>query len=189
MRPQRDGCQFVMTHPCRARGLVNSSRASSATLSEAPPRACHRRHILHQKLLFSNLWGGGAECHHHLHMRPDPSALQPTASPSQNVMDDFVCALKKRILLQGRMYVFEHYVCFHSNVLGYVKNKIIPLKVNTKPEIILSPFGKARVFCSSVTRCVIQMYTPGYWFGGLVPSGRRVLEVIQWADQKVRQEW
>ena len=47
----------------------------------------------------------------------------------QNVMDDFVCALKKRILLQGRMYVFEHYVCFHSNVLGYVKNKIIPLKV------------------------------------------------------------
>lgn len=29
----------------------------------------------------------------------------------------------------GRMYVFEHYVCFHSNVFGYVKNKSIPLKV------------------------------------------------------------
>ena len=52
-----------------------------------------------------------------------------SSGPPQNVMDDFVCALKKRILLQGRMYVFEHYVCFHSNVLGYVKNKIIPLKV------------------------------------------------------------
>jgi len=52
-----------------------------------------------------------------------------SCAPPQNVMDDFVCALKKRILLQGRMYVFEHYVCFHSNVLGYVKNKIIPLKV------------------------------------------------------------
>jgi hypothetical protein len=53
--------------------------------------------------------------------------------PTENVMDDFVCALKKRILLQGRMYVFEHYVCFHSNVLGYVKNKIIPLKVTLGP--------------------------------------------------------
>ena len=30
----------------------------------------------------------------------------------------------------GRMYVFEHYVCFHSNVFGYVKNKTIPLKVS-----------------------------------------------------------
>ena len=57
------------------------------------------------------------------------SSLSCSSAPPQNVMDDFVCALKKRILLQGRMYVFEHYVCFHSNVLGYVKNKIIPLKV------------------------------------------------------------
>ncbi len=56
------------------------------------------------------------------------------SAPPQNVMDDFVCALKKRILLQGRMYVFEHYVCFHSNVLGYVKNKIIPLKVHICPH-------------------------------------------------------
>lgn len=29
----------------------------------------------------------------------------------------------------GRMYVFEQHVCFHSNVFGYVKNKIIPLRV------------------------------------------------------------
>lgn len=48
----------------------------------------------------------------------------------QNVMDDFVCALQKKILLQGRLYVFEHYVCFHANVFGYVKNIIIPLKVH-----------------------------------------------------------
>jgi len=29
--------------------------------------------------------------------------------------------------------VFEHYVCFHSNVFGYVKNKTIPLKVRRRP--------------------------------------------------------
>ena len=47
----------------------------------------------------------------------------------QNVMDDFVCALQKKILLQGRMYVFEHYVCFYANVFGYIKKLVIPLKV------------------------------------------------------------
>lgn len=47
---------------------------------------------------------------------------------TENVMDDFVCALQKRILLPGRLYVFEHYVCFHANVFGYVKKIIIPLK-------------------------------------------------------------
>jgi GRAM domain len=33
----------------------------------------------------------------------------------------------------GRMYVFEHFVCFHSNVFGYVKDKAIPLKVLSAP--------------------------------------------------------
>lgn len=47
----------------------------------------------------------------------------------QNVMDDFVCALQKKILLQGRIYVFEHYVCFYANIFGYVKKLVIPLKV------------------------------------------------------------
>lgn len=42
-------------------------------------------------------------------------------------MDEFYCALHKRILLQGRMYVFENYVCFYSNLFGWVKQKAIPL--------------------------------------------------------------
>eukprot|EP00884_Botryococcus_braunii_P008439 jgi/Botrbrau1/17597/Bobra.0166s0036.1 len=47
---------------------------------------------------------------------------------SENVLEDFHCALQKTILLQGRMYVFEHYVCFYSNLFGYSKIKTIPLK-------------------------------------------------------------
>lgn len=42
-------------------------------------------------------------------------------------LDEFYCALYKRILLQGRMYIFEHYLCFYSNVFGWVKRKVIPL--------------------------------------------------------------
>lgn len=40
-----------------------------------------------------------------------------------------MCALRKRILLQGRLYICEHYICFYSHLFGYMKEKVIPLKV------------------------------------------------------------
>ncbi|KAL4443672.1 hypothetical protein ABPG75_011409 [Micractinium tetrahymenae] len=42
-------------------------------------------------------------------------------------LEDFMCALKKRMLLQGRMYVFSQHVCFSSTLFGYHKVKVIPL--------------------------------------------------------------
>lgn len=27
------------------------------------------------------------------------------------------------------MFVFEHYICFYSNVFGYIKKKVIPFQV------------------------------------------------------------
>jgi hypothetical protein len=38
------------------------------------------------------------------------------------------------------MYVFEHYVCFHSNVFGYVKDKAIPFKV--RPQGVIDIAGR-----------------------------------------------
>ena len=43
-------------------------------------------------------------------------------------VEEYLCALYKKILLQGRMYVFENHVCFYSNVFGYTKVKTIALK-------------------------------------------------------------
>jgi hypothetical protein len=48
--------------------------------------------------------------------------------PEETLVEDFNCALQKKILLQGHMYLFERYVCFYSNIFGYEKKKIIPLK-------------------------------------------------------------
>ena len=45
----------------------------------------------------------------------------------QGHIGEFNCALQKRILLQGRLYLFDSYVCFYSNVFGYVHTKVIPL--------------------------------------------------------------
>ncbi|KAK9827162.1 hypothetical protein WJX74_008866 [Apatococcus lobatus] len=44
------------------------------------------------------------------------------------ILDDFRCAIKRRILHQGHLYVFDRHVCFHSNVFGYVRSTVMPLK-------------------------------------------------------------
>lgn len=54
----------------------------------------------------------------------------------QNICDEFVCALRKRVLLQGRLYICEHFICFHSNLFGYSKEKVIPLKVVQTSSIL-----------------------------------------------------
>ncbi|CAM6022337.1 unnamed protein product [Sphagnum balticum] len=48
--------------------------------------------------------------------------------PEEMLIEDFNCALQKNILLQGHMYLFNRYVCFYSNIFGYEKKKVIPLK-------------------------------------------------------------
>lgn len=49
--------------------------------------------------------------------------------PSEEVLlQDFNCALQENILLQGHMYLFEHYICFYSNIFGFETKKIIPLQ-------------------------------------------------------------
>ena len=52
----------------------------------------------------------------------------------EELLDEFLCALHKKILLQGRMYVFNNFVCFYSSVFGYQKRKRIPFKDVTLME-------------------------------------------------------
>ncbi|PNH09736.1 GRAM domain-containing protein 1C [Tetrabaena socialis] len=48
--------------------------------------------------------------------------------PTETLRGDFHCALRKRVLLQGRMYVFDHYVCFYSAVFGFAKKRRINMR-------------------------------------------------------------
>lgn len=45
---------------------------------------------------------------------------------TERLLEDFSCALNRDILLQGRLYISEHNICFNSNLLGWVTNLIIP---------------------------------------------------------------
>ncbi|CAO3648530.1 unnamed protein product [Cunninghamella echinulata] len=42
-----------------------------------------------------------------------------------HLIEDYGCALQKEILLQGRIYISQRYVCFNSNIFGWVTNLVI----------------------------------------------------------------
>lgn len=46
---------------------------------------------------------------------------------TDRLLDDFSCALSREILLQGRIYISENYICFNSSLLGWVTNLIIEM--------------------------------------------------------------
>lgn len=66
-------------------------------------------------------------------------------SAKENLIDAFSCALSKDILVQGRMYLLEHCICFNSNILGWVTNLVIPLQeviqIEKKSTAVLFPNG------------------------------------------------
>ncbi len=47
---------------------------------------------------------------------------------TEAVVDDFLCALHRDILLQGRLYVSVNYIAFYSNILGYETKVVINFK-------------------------------------------------------------
>ncbi|KAJ1937980.1 hypothetical protein FBU59_004589, partial [Linderina macrospora] len=43
------------------------------------------------------------------------------------LIDDYGCALQRDILVQGRLYLTENFVCFYSNIFGWVTNLVIDI--------------------------------------------------------------
>lgn len=63
----------------------------------------------------------------------------------ERLIGEFSCAFSKDILVQGKMYLSDHYICFNSNILGWVTNLIIPLQeviqIEKKSTAVLFPNG------------------------------------------------
>jgi hypothetical protein len=47
--------------------------------------------------------------------------------PTEHLVNDYMCALRKKILLQGRLYVFSNKLCFYCSLFGYTKIKVIKI--------------------------------------------------------------
>lgn len=56
----------------------------------------------------------------------DFHALFPSVDEGDYLIDDYGCALSKDILVQGRLYVSENYLCFHANIFGWTTDVVIP---------------------------------------------------------------
>ncbi|EPS59808.1 hypothetical protein M569_14998, partial [Genlisea aurea] len=46
----------------------------------------------------------------------------------ETLIQDYNCALQDNFLLQGHMYLFDHYICFYSNLFGFETKRIIPFQ-------------------------------------------------------------
>ncbi|EMR10046.1 hypothetical protein PNEG_01800 [Pneumocystis murina B123] len=59
------------------------------------------------------------------------------------LIDDYASALQKDILLHGRMYISEAYICFNSNIFGWITNLIISfseiVSIDKKSTAIVFP--------------------------------------------------
>lgn len=65
----------------------------------------------------------------------------------EKLIASFSCALSKEILVQGKLYLSRNFICFNSNILGWVTNLIIPLQeviqVEKKSTVLWFPNGIA----------------------------------------------
>lgn len=49
--------------------------------------------------------------------------------PAHEVLiEDFSCAVKRRILLHGRMFITAEHICFLSDIFGLKTNIVIPMR-------------------------------------------------------------
>ena len=45
----------------------------------------------------------------------------------ETIVDDFSCAISQDVLLHGRMYVSQGWVCFYSNIFGHRTTEVMPM--------------------------------------------------------------
>lgn len=50
----------------------------------------------------------------------DFHALFPSLPDDDYLIESYACAVNRDLLIQGRLYVSEHHLCFHSNIFGWV---------------------------------------------------------------------
>ncbi|KAH7922690.1 GRAM-domain-containing protein [Leucogyrophana mollusca] len=60
--------------------------------------------------------------------------LFPSVPEDDYLIEDYGCALQRDILIQGRIYISEHHICFHANIFGWITNLPIPLYEITAVE-------------------------------------------------------
>ncbi|KAK9761952.1 hypothetical protein K7432_012743, partial [Basidiobolus ranarum] len=90
------------------------------------------------------------------------------------LIEDYSCAIQKDILVHGRMYITEDFVCFYANIFGFVTNIVVEFKEVVAIErrnmaffvpnaILISTLHNKYLFASFLTReaafnCLVDLW-------------------------------
>lgn len=114
---------------------------------------------------------------------------------TDRLLDDFACALSREILLQGRIYISEHNICFNSNLLGWVTNLAIPMddiiRFEKKTTAGLFPNGimiqtktEKHSFASFLSRDMTFDFMVSVWEGTTGKSLKSVNDILSTTSDK-----
>lgn len=100
----------------------------------------------------------------------------------EQLLGDFSCALSREILVQGKMYLSQNYICFNSNILGWTTSLVIPIQeiiqIEKKSTAVLFPNGmvirtlhQKYVFATFLSRDTTFNVITRVWHDALLENG------------------
>lgn len=104
----------------RSRHSSEDTDSSNAAIPSPPPQ--ERNSIDNQSSIAQSIAAASSISTANAKRNQDFHALFRSVPEEDNLIEDFGCALQKEILLQGRIYISESYLCFNANIFGWVTN-------------------------------------------------------------------
>lgn len=110
---------------------------------------------------------------------------------TQYFFPDYSCALQKEILVQGRIYVTQNYLCFHANIFGWETNLTLKWKdvasiakektaLVIPNAILISTKSDRYFFTSFVSRDKTYVMLFRVWQNALMDQPMSAQEMWQW---------
>ncbi|KAJ8970115.1 hypothetical protein NQ317_000569 [Molorchus minor] len=112
----------------------------------------------------------------------------------ERLVVDYSCAVQKEILVQGRLYVTQNYLCFHANIFGWETNLTLKWKdvaSITKEKtalvipnaVLISTKTEKYFFTSFVARDKTYLMLFRVWQNALMDQPMPAQEMWQWVHQ------
>lgn len=124
----------------------------------------------------------------------DFHALFPSVPEDDYLIESYSCAVSRDLLIQGRLYVSESHLCFHSNILGWVTSIMVPFsdvvsieKRNTAylipNAIIVKTLQNRYTFSSLVSRDLTYSMLVSIWRLSMPSSNTQQLADLDATDE------
>lgn len=129
----------------------------------------------------------------------DFHALFPSVPKDDYLIESYACAVSRDLLIQGRLYVSEAHLGFHSNILGWVTSIVVPFsdvvsieKRNTAylipNAIVVKTLQNRYTFSSLVSRDVTYSMLVNIWRLSAPSAAAQQMAELDDTDESVSDE-